>query len=143
MIVIKKDKKGFLVLTMVLIVSAVVLSVATGMFLRSLSEMTESGDSEMALKAWASVNACGEYALGQLASTTDTPGWSYGGDETLNIPLADGDKTCYIYAVAPSGSGKLIKASSTVSNFTKKIQIIVATNTPSVLVSSWVEVADF
>ncbi len=136
---IKRRKDGFLVLTMVLLVSAVVLAVATGILFRSISEVTETGDSENSLKAWGAVNACGEYALGQLASTTDSAGWSYSGNESLTV----GAETCYIYPIEDSGTAKLVKASSTVSLLTKKILIEVATNTPNLLVNYWTEVADF
>ncbi len=139
-----KRSGGFLVLTMVLIVCAVVLAVGSGIFLRSISEMNEGADAENSLKAWGTVNACGEYALLQLASTTEAgDGWDYAGDESLAIPLPDGTQTCYIYTVETSGTAKLIKASSTVSSFTKKILIEVATNTPSIKVNLWTEVADF
>lgn len=136
----QSKKRGFLVLTMVLIVCATVLIIATGIFLRSISEVNESADSESSLKAWSTVNACGEYALLQMSTTTGgLSGWSYGGLYSLPV----GSETCYIYAIGSSGTSKVIHASSTVSNFTRKIEVIVATNTPSLVVSSWQEVADF
>ncbi len=139
------QNRGFLVLTMVLLVSATVLIVVTGSLLRSISEVNESSDLQMSLKAWSTVNACGEYALLQLASTTDAgDGWSYAGDESQSIPLPAGAQLCYIYPIADGDLGaKLIKASSTVSSFTKKILIEVATNTPNIVVNSWTTVADF
>jgi hypothetical protein len=129
-----KRSGGFFTLTMVLLVCGAVLIISTGIFLRSISQLREGGDSENALKAWSTVNACSEYALGKLA-----PNWSYAGAESLTI----GGQTCYIYAVVASGTSKLIKASSTVSGFTKKVLIEVATNTPSVAINSWSMVADF
>ena len=129
----KKNNQGFLVLTMVLLVCAAVLIIATGSLLRSISQTNESADSENSLKAWSTVNACGEYALGQLASN-----WTYSDDGSLNV----GSETCY-YTLADSGTSKLIKASSTVAGFTKKILIEVTTNTPKVVINSWTEVADF
>lgn len=136
----KKNKGGFMVLTMVLLVCAAVLVITTGIFLRTIGQVSQSGDSESSLRAWGSVNACAEYALWQMASTTETSGWSYTGDETLSV----GDDTCYIYQVEDTASStKIIKASSTVSFFTKKIMVEVATNTPSVVINIWEEVADF
>ena len=129
-----KNGKGFLTLTIVILVCSVVLIIATGSLLRSISQAGESADSENSLKAWGAVNACGEYALANLA-----PVWTYSGGESLSV----GSSTCYIYPIVASGTSKLIKASSTVSGFTKKILIEVATNTPSVLINSWSEVADF
>ncbi len=143
-----KKNGGFLVLTMVLLVSAVVLAIATGMMLRSLSEIGESADSEKSLQAWSAVTACGEYALGQMvASTTSTSttaqNWIYPGGQPLSVPLPAGDETCYIYGVTASGTAKIIKASSTVSQFTRKILIEVATNSPRIAVNSWTYVDDF
>ncbi|MFA7252485.1 MAG: hypothetical protein WC027_01375 [Candidatus Paceibacterota bacterium] len=138
----KKNNRGFLVLTMVLLVSAVVLAVGAGIMLRSIGEVTETSDSEMALKAWSTVNACGEIAVLELSTTTNSrEGWSYGGD--VEIDVGNDNNPCYIYPIETSGSAKIIKASSTVSDFTRKLLIEVATNTPSVIINSWELVADF
>jgi hypothetical protein len=137
----KKNNGGFLVLTMVLLVCAVVLAVATGILFRSIGEANQSADSEKSLKAWGMVNACAEYALAKLATTAGgLPGWAYAGEESLDIDT----ESCYIYPILDGNNGaKIINASSTVSGFTKKISIEVATNTPRVIVNSWEEVADF
>jgi hypothetical protein len=133
----KRKKGGFLVLTMVLLVCAVVMIVSAGSLFRSINDTNEGTDSERALKAWSTVNACGEYALAQIAPSA---GWDYGGEESLDV----GAETCYIYTVLDGDLGsKKINASSTVSGFTKKISIEVATNTPKVIITSWEEVADF
>ena len=136
-----KNNKGFLVLTLVLLVCGTVLIIVTGIMLRTVSEVNQTVDSEKALIAWGTVNACGEHALGQMATTQGgLPGWAYTGNEALAV----GTETCYIYGVEDGMAGaKLIKASSTVSGFTKKILIEVATNTPTVIVNSWQQVADF
>jgi hypothetical protein len=142
----KNKKKGFLVLTMVLLVSATVLIITSGIFLRSIWDINSTQDSELALKAWSAVNACGEYALGQMvasstSATTTAENWDFA--STTGVSLDVGTETCYIYPVTASGTAKLIKASSTVSLFTRKILIQVATNTPTTTVSLWNAVADF
>jgi len=136
----KTAKGGFLVLTTILLVCATILIIITGILLRSISEINETTDSEKSLIALSTVSACGEYTLQQLASSTDSVGWSYSGDYSLSV----GAQTCYIYGIEDGVGGvKLVKASSTVSGFTKKILIEVATNTPRVVVNFWKEVADF
>ena len=127
---------------MVLLVCAVVLAVGSGVLLRSISVVNQSADEEHSLVAWAAVNACGEYALGQMATTADSRlGWAYPGNEEVSIA----GNPCYIYSIVAglAAGSKLIEASSTVSNFTKKLEIEVATNTPSVVINYWKEVADF
>jgi hypothetical protein len=138
----KKHKGGFLVLTMVLLVCATVVIIVTDILLRSIGQANESLDSENSLKALGVVTACGEYALNQISTTTDgRAGWGFA--STSGMSLAVGDETCYIYPVTASGTAKLIKASSTVSSFTKKVLIEVSTNTPNLSISSWKGVADF
>lgn len=144
-----KVKGGFLVLTTVLLVCAAVLIIVTGSLLRSVSQVQGSADSENALKAWSVVHACGEYALLQMiASTTSTTttanNWAYGGNET-RTGVGGGDDLCYIYTVesGEATGSKLIKASSTVSSFTRKIRIEVATNTPDIIINNWEYVAEF
>lgn len=132
-------------MTMVLIVCSTILIVVTGSFLRSLSQGSQTSDSEKSLKAVAVVDACGEYALAQMvassSATTTATNWNYSG----NVPLSVGSESCYIYSIGAgvaSGS-KLIKASSTVSGFTKKVSIEVATNSPQIILNYWEYVADF
>ena len=89
-------------------------------------------------RAWAAANGCVEYALGQfsIASTS----WStYTGDNALSI----GGNSCYVYTITATGTSMLIRASSTVATYTRKLQVIVATNTPQSVLSSWQEVGDF
>ena len=148
----KKNNGGFLVLTMVLLVCATIMIIATGILLRSVDDISQTTDSEKSIKAWSTVNACGEYALLQMmASTTSTTttaeNWAYEGgitSDNIEPALELGGETCYIYPVEDiDGGAKLIKASSTVSSFTRKIEIEVATNTPNIVVTSWEYVADF
>jgi len=134
-------------MTMVLIVCSIILIVVTGSLLRSMSQGSQTSGSEKSLKAWSVVNACGEYTLAQMvassSATTTAMNWEFG--STTGMQLNVGAETCYIYPVGAgvaSGS-KLIKASSTVSGFTRKLQIEVATNTPVIILNSWEYVADF
>lgn len=144
-------KKGFISLMTILLVSATALIISSTILLKSITETTVSSDEEFSNRAWSAVNACGEYALVHLAvaSTTGyastTNGWNYQGQYELTDLGADGD-SCYIYPIDISGgasSTRLIMASSTVNDFTRKISIVVATNTPVVEVTSWELVADF
>lgn len=92
----KKKQRGFLVLTMVLLVCVTVLAVVTGILLRSVDQVNQTADSEKALQAWGAVSACGEYALGKMmastSATTTAQNWAYAGSESLSIPLPDGRK---------------------------------------------------
>ncbi len=139
-----------MVLTLILIVCTTILIITTGSFLRSLSLGRQIADSENSLKAWSIVNACGEYVLNQMvastSATTTAINWNYGSTTGMLLEGVGGtEETCYIYPVEDTGAAghKLIKASSTVSGFNRKILIEVATNTPEISVHSWEYVADF
>jgi hypothetical protein len=142
-----KHQKGFIALITILSASAVALLISSTILLRSITEATYSINEESSAKAWATVNACGEYALIHLASSTITDieggGWDYEGDYTLDV----GDYSCYIDSVGNRNTGtttpRIIKASSAVNSFVRKIMITAETNDPTVVVSSWEEVADF
>jgi len=146
---IKKNNKGFITLTLILLSGAVVLAIATGILLRAISDVRETADSENSLKAWSAVNACGEHALLQMiasstSTTTTAVNWNYASTTGQELDdIGDSGNSCYIYRVTDSGTAKLIKASSTVASFTRKILIEVATNTPSLKINSWNYVADF
>jgi hypothetical protein len=141
----QNKQKGFLVLTMVLIVSAVVLAITTGVFLRSVGETKKISELEQSMKALYLANGCADYAVSKIASSTENGGngWDvYLGDETLNID----DGTCDIYSLDedPELAGsKWIKTESTVSGFIKRISVVVATNTPNLDIVEWEQVADF
>jgi hypothetical protein len=113
---------------------------------------------ENSVKAWGSVNACAEYALLQLSTTSSgLAGWNYASTTgELKTDIDGSGNSCYIYKIEPffatstdclNPLKRCIRASSTVPSvgpgFTRKLLIEVATNTPIVTVDSWSEVADF
>ena len=146
------NKKGFIALITVLTVSAVALVIASTILLKSITESTVSGDEISVDTAEATVDTCGEYALIHLASTTITGyastsnGWNNYNVSTGNS-VSIGGNSCYIYPILNIGGGtsspRQINASSTVNNFTRKLAITVATNTPAISVTSWQLVPDF
>ncbi|MEI6396902.1 MAG: hypothetical protein WCO48_02435 [Candidatus Taylorbacteria bacterium] len=131
-------KSGFVAMITVLIITAVSLILGTTMILKSISHASMSASELYSAQAWASANSCVEYALGQfsIASTS----WStYAGGNTLSI----GGNNCYVLPISATGTSLLINASSSVASFSRKLQVVVATNTPQSVVSSWQEVGDF
>lgn len=136
-------QKGFIGLVTILTASAVALLIGSSILFKSITEATLSTDEELSAKAWATVSACGERAVFSLASTSDNgvAVWNnYDSSETLTID----DYSCY-YSITGEGTStpRVIQASSTVSDFVRKLSITVATNTPALDVTAWGEVADF
>lgn len=138
----KQFQKGFVALISVLVITAVSIIIGTTVTLKTISHSTMSASENFSAQAWAAVNSCAEYALGELsiASTTFT---TFTGPVSVSV----GSNNCYIYSLTATGTplatSLLIRASSTVSGFTRKLELIVATNTPQSVISSWQEVGDF
>jgi type II secretory pathway component PulK len=139
-------KKGFIALITILTVSAVALVISSTILLKSVTEAQLSRDEEAATKAWATVNACAEVAVFSLASTSNNgvAVWTTGYPTSLQ-EVTVGTNTCYYVITGGTGTStaRTINASSTVSNFTRKMSVVVATNTPGLSVDSWELVAEF
>ncbi len=136
--------QGFVALITVLVVTAVALILATASTYRAISEGKIGLNEMQSAQAWASANGCVEHALGEysVASTTWDLSSGYLGGQGMTI----GGVSCYISSTAATGTGllyRLINASSTVSGYVRKLQVVVATNTPASAIATWAEVGDF
>jgi hypothetical protein len=132
--------RGFAALVTVLIITAVALIISSTIALKSLTHANISLSELKSAQAWSAANSCVENVLAKisLASTS----WSSILGYTTSLDV--GDNSCYIYGITATGTDyRLIRASSTVSDYVRKLQVIVATNTPSAVISSWREVGDF
>lgn len=130
-----KKNKGVIALTSILIVGALVLLIAVGVSLRSISEINMSLDQESSKKALFLANLCSEQALMKLKKSLN-----YSGNESIII----GQDTCSILPVEGIGnSSRIIKTQSTFSKYTKKVKIVIQQVNPLMKILSWNEVGDF
>jgi len=126
---------GFIALTSILIIGALVLAVAIGVSLRSISESRMSLGEQESHRALALANLCAEQALMRLESILN-----YNGNESIIIE----EESCDILAIEGLGNvDRTIKTQSTVSGYTKKVKIEVSQVSPTIQISSWEERADF
>lgn len=142
-----KDR-GFIGLVTVITVSAIAVLITSATLLRSITESTISMDEEHSAQAWAAANGCVEYALTRYASTTGDGWGSYDADYSPNDDeLSIGENPCYIVEVDGANSGtsttRTIKTESRINDFYRRLEVTISTNTPSLEVDSWTEVADF
>lgn len=143
----KKKKSGFIALISILVITAVSIIIGTTVTLKAISHANISASEIYSAQAWASANGCVETAIAALSyNGTSTWDMSTGypsqhpAGQTLNI----GGVPCFLAAITSTGADyRLIKASSTVQSYVRKLQVVVATNTPQIVVSSWQEVGDF
>ncbi len=130
-----KHQQGYIALVTILIISAIVLLVGISVNLLSISESDMGLQKNQSSEAYYLANLCAEDALMKLKDDLN-----YLGNETLTI----GDGSCYIYA--PEGSGnkdRIIKATGTIYNHTRKIKIEINRVNPDTEIASWQELPLF
>lgn len=127
---LKNNKKGFIALITVLIISAIALLISLGIGLSSINEANMSLQENQSSQAYYLANLCSEWALMKLKET----GSAYTG-EVLNIE----NGICQISVE----SKWIVKVSANFSNQTKKMKIVVSEIHPEMIINSWQEVANF
>lgn len=126
-----EKQKGFIALTTVLIISALVLMVGIGISLESIGEMKMGLQRSLSSQAYYLTNLCAEQTLMKLKENS-----SYLGDEIINI--SNGSCT-----ILPIEGNWTIKVSASSSGQVKKMRLVVSQIDPEIIVDSWEEVAEF
>lgn len=127
--------RGFIALISVLVVGALVLVVSVGVASRSLSESQSSFAEQQSGRAFSLATLCAETALLKLQNVLD-----YSGSESI----LTGGNSCSILLIGGSGNiNRTLKALSTVSGYTRKVQVEISEISPVMKIDLWEVVADF
>jgi len=135
----KKDKNrsnlgprdGYIALITVIVVGAVGVAVGVSLLLLGLSSSRTGFAVEQSAKARSLANACAENALQLIHDSVPYTG-------TANLSLDDG--TCSSTVTAGVGQNRTIVVTGTVGTVIRKINISVTQITPTISVSSWLEI---
>ncbi len=131
---INKKKSGYIALLSVIIVGAIATAIAVTFTLLGIGLSATSFAQEQAGQARGLAGACLEEGLQQIRTLT-----SYTGSGSLTI----GQGSCAYTVTNLGGSNRLVIASSTVGTIIRKVQTNVTAITPTIVTSSWLELADF
>lgn len=132
----RKNQEGFIALTSILIVGAIVLTISIGLSLRSIGETNMSLGEQLSNRASGLAHACAEDALLKLKNDLN-----YSGNETVIIDRSD---SCDILAIEGSGNtDRTIKTQAMFSGFTRKVKVVISQVNPTTQITSWEEVSDF
>lgn len=130
-----KRTRGFIALTTVLILSALFLSVGISIASRALSASTVSIALAERDRARYRAEACAERALMELQRTLD-----YTGNERVLVE----DGSCDILSIMGNGNtNRTIHTVSTIGAHTYRIQAVVSTVSPKMVVTSFERVVNF
>jgi len=126
-----KNMRGFIALMIVLLISAITLTVGVSLGLLSISEIQMSLQKNQSSQSYYLANLCAEQALMKLKENSN-----YSGDEIINI----GNGNCTILSIEGNW---IIKVSAFSSGQIKKMKLVVSQINPEIIVDSWEEVAEF
>lgn len=121
-----KNNSGFMALMSTIIISVILLLIATSLSLTSFYGRTNILDFELKEKSFALAEACADTAILRLAEDS-----SYGGNETVNVVGAD---KCQIESVV----GGTINVKADYKNYITKLEIEI--NSTDLSIISWQEV---
>lgn len=130
-----EDKNGYIALISVLIISAIVVLIATSASLLSISESDMALQENQARESFYVADFCSEYALMKLESVL-----SYSGNEAVTI----GEDSCLIRPISGSGNfNRVVETQSVFSDQIRKTRIEISQISSVMQISSWQQVADF
>ena len=126
--------KGYVALLSVLIIGAIGTVIMMSALLSGINASKTDFALQQAGSAKVAASSCGEEALQKILEigTTSSRG---------NLTLASG--TCTYTITSQNGQNITINATGQVGTITSKVKIVIATTTPSIILSSWREVGDF
>jgi len=126
---------GFIILTSVIIIGAVVLLIGMGVALRSMGETDMSSNEEITTRVLSLVNTCAELGVIKLRNNLN-----YSGNEDIII---EGSDSCRIFPTEGTGNtNRIIKTEAEIKGFKKRIKVDIETMEP-LNIRSWQEVAVF
>lgn len=129
---------GYVILISVLIIGAVALSVAVTLLFYGTELTVTSANFYNSELMQSATDGCAEIALQRLH---DNPG--YTGNETITFP-PPGSRVCTIGAVLGTGNtNRTVQVTAVVNGMFGRIQIVIATLSPTLVISSWQDVTDF
>ncbi len=129
-----KQRRGYVTLVSVLVVSAVGVVAGVSLLFLGLNASQMSFSLQQSYQAKALANLCAEDALQRIHDVVSFSG-------VTNITIGPG--ACSSTVTTGGGQNRTITASGTVGSVVRKVKITLDKITPSIHLSLWQEVADF
>jgi len=128
------NRKGYIVIYSVIIISAIVMSIIFSSSWISLNSIKSGRVLVNSKQSKVMANACAEIALQNIRDDIN-----YSGSANLTI----NGNSCSYTVVNQGAENKLIQSQSSISDNISKIEILIDQINPQINISSWQEVVDF
>ena len=127
-------KRGYIALISMLLISAIGVAVMVSVIASGISAGKTDFSLQQSGAARSLASSCVEEALEKILET---------GTTSSNSNLSIGSGTCFYLITSTNGQNITISATGTLGTIVSKIKVVISTTSPSILLSSWEEVADF
>lgn len=131
---IQHVNRGYIALISVILMSALGLAIMLSVIAAGVDASRTDFSLQQSGGARSLASSCAEEALQKIAETSTT-------SSSGNLTIASG--TCSYLITSTNGQNITVQSSGFLGTVTSKIKVVLATTTPSVLLSSWEEVVDF
>lgn len=125
---------GFVTLTAVIIIGALLVIMSVGLLQSGVAGARVGIAREAGLRARLAADACAERALQEIRNDT-----SFTGSATLTVGGVD----CSYTVTSQGGQNRTIQASATAGAATRRVMIRISEINPLIVVDQWEEVAQF
>jgi hypothetical protein len=129
-----KIKEGYIALISVILMSALGLAIMLSVVAAGVDATRTDFSLQQSGGARSLASSCAEEALQRVAETGTT-------SSVGNLVIASG--TCMYTITSTNGQNITIQSTGFLGTVTSKIQVVIATTSPSTTLSSWEEVVDF
>ena len=127
-------RRGYIALLSVIIIGAIGTAIMLSVLLFGVSSSKTDFALQQSGSAKVAASSCGEEALQKILETGTT-------SSVGSLTIASG--TCSYTITSQNGQNITVNATGVVGTMISKVKIVVATTTPSIILSSWQEVGDF
>lgn len=127
-------RRGYIALISVILISALGVAIMVSVIASGITATKTDYSLQLSGSARSLASSCAEEALQKILETSTTSG-------SGNLTIASG--TCTYLITSTSSLATTINAMGVLGTIVSKIKVVLATTTPSIVLSSWEEVSDF
>lgn len=127
-------RKGYIAFISVIVIAAIGSAVMISIIASGMDAMRTDFSIQQSGIARGMASSCAEEALERILESGITSG-------NGNLTIASG--TCSYVITSSGGQNITISSTGVISTVVSKVKVIIATTTPSIILSSWEELADF
>lgn len=130
---LKNLKRGYIALMSVILMGALGVAVMVSVISQGITSSKTELSLQQSGQARVLATACVEEALQIILETATT-------SRTANLTLGTGSCT---YSITKPASSVIINSTGNYGTLVKRVQVILSTSSPSIVLSSWQDVSDF